>query len=257
MKRVRRILGLLLFCVIIASSLVFAGNQFPGQAEGQAAAITRTLSDTGVRTFNGANLIKLNYPLAGLGTGIIFFDGGAKPTRWDIGTLGDPSLMAINSLFAISINNGGARVTKKLQGPVNSAFDNQPTASTRMGGMNKQGTYYIGTCEVPPDYTTWDDMRTGILQSNSFTMPAACTQISALVGGGNNINHEYLALVDAGTGAILAKLTGNDNEAMVTKTMNIGTHDQRYLDGCHGRKTGNRSRGQLYSGGGVGYGLHV
>jgi non-lysosomal glucosylceramidase len=218
-----RLILVVVLCGVLISTLVYAGSQFPGQDAGQAAAIAATLADTGPRSFTGDKLAKLNYPLAGLGTGIIYFNGGAKPARWDIGSLGNASLMADNSLFAISVNNGGNRITKKLLAAASAnAFDTQPTASTR-SAFNKQGTYFIGTCEVPPGYTTWDDTMTGMLDSNSFVMPSTCTKITVLVGGGNDINNEYLALVDAGNGAVLSSLTGDNAEGMTAKTMNIGT----------------------------------
>ena len=201
-------------------SLVFAGAAGPGQAEGQAAAIARTLADTGPRSFTGAYLAKFNMPLAGIGTGIIYFNGGAKPARWDIGTLGDATLMADHSLFAVSVYNGGSRTTKKLQTGISNAFDNQPTNSTRTT-FNKQGTYFIGTCEVPP--SSWDDTKTGTLESDTFVMPSTCSKITALIGGGNHLDTTYLALVDASNGTELAKLTGANTDAMTTQTMNIGT----------------------------------
>ena len=221
MRKFKSILVVLL-CAVLVTTLVYAGTQFPGQAEGQAAAIAATLADTGPRSFTGVKLAKLNYPLAGLGTGMIYFNGGAKPARWDIGTLGNATLMADNSLFAISVNNGGNRVTKKLQTVAGvNPFDTQPTTSTRQT-FNKQGSYFIGTCEVPPGFTTYDDTMTGMLSSNSFVMPATCSKVTALMGGGNDANNVYLALMDAGTGAVLSKLSGDNAEGMTSKTMNIG-----------------------------------
>jgi non-lysosomal glucosylceramidase len=226
MKKFNLILAVLFCGVMLMAIVVNAGQQYPGQAAGQAAAIAATLADTGPRSFSGDKLNKLNYPLAGLGTGIIYFDGNLRPSGWDIGILGNATLMADHSLFAVCVNNGGNKTTKTLRGMSTavypSVFVSQPTASTR-SSFNKHGTYFIGTTEVGPGYTSFDDSKTGTLESNTFVMPVNCTQVTALIGGGNDINNEYFALVDAANGATLASLTGDNAEGMVTKTMSIGT----------------------------------
>ena len=79
------------------------------------------------------------------------------------------------------------------------------------GNFNKQGQYFIGTCELTTAGTTYDDDLTGELKSPPFVIDSPT--ISLLVGGGSN-ERLYVALYDAETGKRLMMARGQDAEAM-------------------------------------------
>lgn len=208
---------------ITAGGMITVGAQEQDQAAGQAEVIEEAKQNTGPRSFSGENLNKVDIPMGGLGTGCVYFDGNAVVHNWDIGRMEDPYLMKDNSLFAIVAKQKGEQYTKILQGGkemAQSLFYQQPTNSTRSGGMGKQGQYFIGTTEVGPNFTGWDDTMTGILESDVFVLPEGCTQVTALVGGGRDLYSEYLALV-AADGTVIGKLTGDENEMMFPKSLSI------------------------------------
>jgi len=104
-------------------------------------------------------------------------------------------------------------------------FWNNPAARGDTVATNHEGNCWLGTYErytgpmgfgYPGAYQ--GDSRTGILRSRQFTI--AGNSINLLVGGGNNINNLYVALVNAETGQVLHKETGKQTDAM----------DRRYWD---------------------------
>lgn len=219
-----------ILCVLAILVSLFAASAPPAlaadplQEVGQAEIIRQAKENTGVRIFEGNNLSKVDVPIGGLGSGAVYFNGNVKPHNWDIGLLGNTPLVTDNSLFSITVNQGGSKTTKVLQGcrQINKdAFADQPCGGNRGGFMTPHGQYFIGTCEVAPAWSSYDDAKTGYLHSNSFTMPATCTKITALVGGGSDISSVYFALADAVTKNEIAKVTGNNAEAMSTKTINV------------------------------------
>ncbi|MER2490494.1 Ig-like domain-containing protein [Catenovulum sediminis] len=62
------------------------------------------------------------------------------------------------------------------------------------------------------------DSQTGEMHSQIFTL-GGNGQISLLLGGGNDINQLYIALVDANTQQELVKVTANNSEAYVEKVL--------------------------------------
>lgn len=213
-------MALILVSTLMIPQSIMAGTQKPGQLEGQLISIQEAKENTGKRTFTGPTLKRVSFPLSGIGTGIIHFNGNFKPNKWDIGAVGDMSLMANNSLFAISANYQGDTYTRVLQRGGNQVFETQPTNSTRTN-FNKQGTYFIGTTEVAGG--SWDDAPTGSIVSDSFILPADCNKVTALVGGGNNINNLYLGLYTKSDHTLIGKLTGHNSDAMHLKTMPVSS----------------------------------
>ncbi|WP_284242238.1 hypothetical protein, partial [Paenibacillus glycanilyticus] len=66
------------------------------------------------------------------------------------------------------------------------------------------------------------DAQVGVLRSETFTLGGNGV-IDFLIGGGNNINNLYVALVRASDGTELLKATGNDNEAYSRITWNAAS----------------------------------
>jgi hypothetical protein len=104
-------------------------------------------------------------------------------------------------------------------------FWNNPAARGDMIATNHEGNCWLGTYErytgpmgfgYPGAYQ--GDSRTGILRSRQFTITGS--SINLLVGGGQDINNLYVALVNAETGQVLCKETGKQTDAM----------DRRYWD---------------------------
>jgi hypothetical protein len=69
------------------------------------------------------------------------------------------------------------------------------------------------------------DSRTGVIRSNSFVIEG--NSMNLLVGGGNDIDLLYVALVDATTAEVLFKETGLDTEEMDRRYWDLAPHDGR------------------------------
>ena len=197
-----------------------------GQFEGQVEWIRKTLREGDAqRVYQGETLSNVNFPLAGMGTGIVYFNGNLVPYAWDVGQLESESLMSENSLFAVFTEMEGETDSRILRNniPLNNrnAFKDMPANSTVKGGQSKQGTYFINSSLVAPGYTSYNDSLKGEMRSGSFRLPAEATALAALVGGGNDDTIEYLGLADAQTGEVLVKLTGDRNEVMTQKSTPI------------------------------------
>ncbi|MDR0382001.1 MAG: DUF2961 domain-containing protein [Oscillospiraceae bacterium] len=190
-------------------------------AEGQAEFIRRAKENVGERLYRGDHLKKMEIPIGGLGTGAVYFDGNVIPIKWDCGLLGYDALAIDNSLFALTATVNGQKVTKKLRGGAvrgADAMTHQPVNSIR-SPFAKHGAYFVGTCEVYPAFTAFNDNLLGALRSDPFTLPADCERVTALVGGGSEIGLLYFALVDRASGALIGKVTGSNNETMTDRTI--------------------------------------
>ena len=89
----------------------------------------------------------------------------------------------------------------------------QPSAQDNdrwQGHFGKQGTWFIGTCELADG--SFDDGRTGELRSPSFLVRARW--LSLLVGGGSQAEATCVALVRWRDGQELFRATGHNRERM-------------------------------------------
>ncbi len=93
----------------------------------------------------------------------------------------------------------------------------QPTMAFRKGiHFGQQGQYFIGTTETGgTKITDFDDSLVGEIQSKPFIIKR--NFLSLLVGGGNNPDNLYVALVRHKDGYIFKKETGADSEQMTRK----------------------------------------
>jgi hypothetical protein len=66
------------------------------------------------------------------------------------------------------------------------------------------------------------DGRTGVIQSKTFTVTGR--SMNLLVGGGDNIDLLYVALVDAITGQVLCRETGRNTDEMDRRYWNLDPH---------------------------------
>ena len=62
-------------------------------------------------------------------------------------------------------------------------------------------------------YKNAGDAGTGTLTSVKFYVDSSRKYMDFLIGGGNDIDNLYVALVDANTGEVLAKATGTNSES--------------------------------------------
>jgi predicted GH43/DUF377 family glycosyl hydrolase len=104
-------------------------------------------------------------------------------------------------------------------------FANNPAARGEDVADTYEGYCWLGTYERytgPLGFGTpggfQGDSRTGVIQSKRFTVTGK--SMSLLVGGGNNIDLLYVALVDASNDQIIYKETGRNTDEM----------DRRYWD---------------------------
>ncbi|HZG76437.1 MAG TPA: GH32 C-terminal domain-containing protein [Paenibacillus sp.] len=72
-------------------------------------------------------------------------------------------------------------------------------------------------------YYEGGDASTGELRSANFVLGGSGT-IDFLIGGGNDIDRLYVALVDASTGQVLHKATGNDAEGLSRAIWDASAH---------------------------------
>jgi len=100
----------------------------------------------------------------------------------------------------------------------------QPTMASRQGiRFNQQGQYFIGTTETGgTKIIDFDDSLMGEIQSKPFTIKK--NFISLLVGGGNNLNNLYVALVRKTDGYVITKETGLDSEEMTKKYWDVSDY---------------------------------
>jgi arabinan endo-1,5-alpha-L-arabinosidase len=100
----------------------------------------------------------------------------------------------------------------------------QPTMALRQGiRFGQQGQYFIGTTETGgTKITDFDDSLVGEIHSRPFTIKK--NFISLLVGGGNNPDNVYVALVRKADGYVIKKETGSDSEEMVRKYWDVSDY---------------------------------
>lgn len=204
--------------------------QKSGQLQGQLNWIRKTLSEGDEqRVFRGETLANVNFPLAGMGTGIVYFNGNLVPYKWDIGKMKLESLMAHNTLFSVITESQGKRagVVLRNDNALNdrNSFSDMPAKGNSNGGGSKRGAYFINTSLFAPNYNSYNDTRTGELRSQKLRLPRGATHLAALVGGGRNSGPNrdllYLGIVDAETGDLYVTLSGDDAEDMRSKRAQI------------------------------------
>lgn len=179
-----------------------------GQLQGQRNWIRKTLAEGGgQRVFQGETLANVNFPLAGMGTGIVYFNGNLVPYKWDIGKMKLESLMADNTLFSVITESEGQRCRAPILRNDNTlndrnAFSDMPAKGNSNGGGTKRGAYFINTSLFAPNYNSYNDTRTGELRSQRLRIPREATHLAALVGGGRNSgpNRDLLVSGDHGCG---------------------------------------------------------
>jgi hypothetical protein len=80
--------------------------------------------------------------------------------------------------------------------------------NSKRSNFKARTEYFIGTAEVGKG--KFDDKRTGVIESPVFTLDQ--DSYILLVSGGDDRQNVYVALIEAGTGKQIARLTGkNDN----------------------------------------------
>jgi hypothetical protein len=113
--------------------------------------------------------------------------------------------------------------------PYQPVYRNNPKARGVDLPNTFEGNCWIGTYEqytgpmgfgMPGGFQ--GDSRTGVLRSDTFTI--AGNSMNLLVGGGDNLDLEYVALVDAVNGEVLFKETGQNNQAMDRRYWNLKPH---------------------------------
>ncbi|TYP71890.1 beta-fructofuranosidase [Paenibacillus methanolicus] len=85
------------------------------------------------------------------------------------------------------------------------------------GPFNQSGSYHLW------GFKDGGDAQVGVLKSETFTL-GGNGAIDFLIGGGNDSNNLYVALVRASDGAELMKATGNNNEAYSRITWNAASY---------------------------------
>jgi|GEM_PF-448247 len=100
----------------------------------------------------------------------------------------------------------------------------QPTTVSRPGvRFNQQGKYFIGTTEIGGmRVRDYDDSLVGEIQSKPFIIKR--NFIFLLVGGGDNPDNVYVALVRKSDGYVIKKETGSDSEGMIRKYWEVSDH---------------------------------
>ena len=107
---------------------------------------------------------------------------------------------------------------------INGDLKKQPTRALRKGiRFGEQGQYFIGTTEIGgTSFKDFDDSLVGEIQSKPFIIRR--NFISLLVGGGNNPDNLYVALVRNKDGYIIKKETGSDSEQMTRKYWDVSDY---------------------------------
>ena len=100
----------------------------------------------------------------------------------------------------------------------------QPTLALRKGiRFAQQGQYFIGTTETGgTSFKDFDDSLVGEIQSKPFIIKR--NFISLRVGGGNNPDNLYVALVRNTDDYVIKKETGTESEEMAVKYWDVSDH---------------------------------
>jgi hypothetical protein len=81
---------------------------------------------------------------------------------------------------------------------------------SKRSSFNPRTEHFIGTAEIGEG--KFDDDRTGVIESPAFTLEKA--DYVFFVSGGNDLQHLYVALVDAQSGRELARRTGKQDNTL-------------------------------------------
>jgi hypothetical protein len=118
-------------------------------------------------------------------------------------------------------------------------FANNPAARGENVADTFEGNCWLGTYERftgPMGFgspgTFQGDSRTGVIRSKPFKI--AGNSMNLLVGGGNDLDNLYVALVDANSLELLYKETGNNADEMDRRVWNLGPFKGRdaYVEIC-------------------------
>ena len=132
----------------------------------------------------------------------------------------EPKPLAIEGNILEDFESGSLESWKIVSGNLHQ----QPVKATRRGiEFYQEGEYFIGTTETGgPNIRDFDDKVVGVIRSGKFTIEN--NFISLLVGGGQNEDNLYIALVRAEDGYIIHKATGKDSEEMKRIYWDVSDH---------------------------------
>jgi uncharacterized protein YjdB len=134
---------------------------------------------------------------------------------------------------ALDFESGNLNGWTIFSGNAFSALDVCTDTNWGWGGpFNQQGLYHLW------NFKDGGDAQTGELRSASFKL-SGNGQVTVMIGGGNDLVNLYVGLVRVSDGLVIAKQSGNNDEAYTTKTLNgasyIGTQCYiRIFDGATG-----------------------
>jgi hypothetical protein len=113
-------------------------------------------------------------------------------------------------------------------------FANNPAARGENVADTYEGNCWLGTYERytgPMGFGTpgsfQGDSRTGVIRSIPFTLTGK--SMNLLVGGGDDIDNEYVALVDASTSQVLRKETGKNSDEMDRRYWDLASYSGRQV----------------------------
>jgi fructan beta-fructosidase len=166
--------------------------------------VTWSSSNTAVATVNSSGVVTAT----GAGTATI------TATTVDGGKTASCTVTSVQQYLVLDFEVGNLTGWSVFSGNAFSTGDVCTDVNWGWGGpFNQQGSWHLW------GFKSGGDAQTGELRSSNFYL-SGNGQVTAMIGGGNDLSNLYVALVRVSDGLVISKQTGNNDEAYTTKTLN-------------------------------------
>jgi beta-fructofuranosidase len=168
--------------------------------------VTWTSSNAAIASVSSSGLVTAN--AVGTTTITVTTQDGAKTATCTVSVTQAPQTLVLN------FETGNLSGWTVVSGNAFSAADVCTDTGWRWGGpFNQQGSWHLWS------FKDGGDAQVGVLKTNNFVLGGS-GQVTALVGGGNDLTNLYIALCRVSDDFVISKATGNNDEAYTQKTLN-------------------------------------
>jgi uncharacterized protein YjdB/sucrose-6-phosphate hydrolase SacC (GH32 family) len=187
---------------------------FVGSTETLVATVNPSNATNKNVTWSSSNTAVATVSATGLVTGIAQGSATITVTTQDGAKTATCSVTITQQYLVLDFESGNLSGWTIFSGNAFSALDVCQDINWSWGGpFNQQGSWHLW------GFKDGGDAQTGELRSASFKL-SGNAQVTAMVGGGNDINNLYIALCRTSDNLVISKQTGANDEAYTTKTLN-------------------------------------